>query len=216
MRIFRSEHHGNAVKKAKGTLTPRKLNVDVLTVQRTGPRLSALPFVRSFKLKSHLISLSKFNLPLIGSFYATHAARALQSHDLSGEGIKLWITDIIFLTTQGHGGPPGWVISPMPGPSPRQHKHEKQYTPSTPPFIPTRRIWNDDYDCGQMIYGDLVGLKFPDICLTGEENPEKPHPGNLSRQGIEPGPAAWQACMLPLTPQRSTINIIFVVEMRIL
>ena len=24
-----------------------------------------------------------------------------------------------------------------------------------------------------MIFGYLVGLKFPDICLTGEENPEK-------------------------------------------
>ena len=43
-----------------------------------------------------LISLSKFNVPLIGSFYVTHAARTLQSHDLSGEGIKLWITDILF------------------------------------------------------------------------------------------------------------------------
>ena len=30
----------------------------------------------------------------------------------------------------------------------------------------------DDYD-GQIIFGDLVGLKFPDIRLTGEENPEK-------------------------------------------
>ena len=30
----------------------------------------------------------------------------------------------------------------------------------------------DDYD-GQMIFGDLVGLKLPDIRLTGEENPEK-------------------------------------------
>ena len=28
----------------------------------------------------------------------------------------------------------------------------------------------DDYD-GQMIFGDLVGLKLPDICLTGEEKP---------------------------------------------
>ena len=36
-----------------------------------------------------------------------------------------------------------------------------------------------------MIFGDLGGLKFPNICLTGEE---KPHPGNLSRPGIEPGP----------------------------
>ena len=47
----------------------------------------------------------------------------------------------------------------------------------------------DDYD-GQMLFGDLVGLKFPDIRLTGEEKPRKPHPGNLSRPGIEPGPAA--------------------------
>ena len=58
----------------------------------------------------------------------------------------------------------------------------------------------DDYD-GQMIFGDLVGLNFPDIRLTGEK---KPHPGNLSRPGIEPGPAAWQARMQPLAPQRWT------------
>ena len=30
----------------------------------------------------------------------------------------------------------------------------------------------DDYD-GQMIFGDRVGLKLPDICLTGEEKPQK-------------------------------------------
>ena len=69
-------------------------------------------------------------------------------------------------------GLPGWVISPMPGPPPRQHKHERQYTPSTLSVIPTRRIWNDDY-YSQMIFGDLGGLKFPDICLTGEEKPRK-------------------------------------------
>ena len=40
---------------------------------------------------------------------------------------------------------------------------------------------------GQMIFGDLGGPKLPDICLTSEE---KPHPGNLSRLGMEPGPAA--------------------------
>ena len=48
----------------------------------------------------------------------------------------------------------------------------------------------DDND-GQMIFGDLGGRKLPDICLTGKEKPQKkPHPGNLSRPGIEPGPAA--------------------------
>ena len=36
------------------------------------------------------------------------------------------------------------------------------------------------------------------------KSPKKLHPGNLSRPGIEPGPTAWQACMLPLAPQRWT------------
>ena len=36
------------------------------------------------------------------------------------------------------------------------------------------------------------------------KTPKKPHPGNLSRPGIEPGPAALQARMLPLAPQRFT------------
>ena len=33
---------------------------------------------------------------------------------------------------------------------------------------------------------------------------KKPRPGNLSRLGIEPGPAAWQGRVLPLAPQRWT------------
>ena len=46
----------------------------------------------------------------------------------------------------------------------------------------------DDND-GQMIFGDLGGLKFPDICLTGEEKPRK----NLTQEtcpdrGSNPGP----------------------------
>ena len=35
---------------------------------------------------------------------------------------------------------------------------------------------------------------------------KKPHPGNLSRPGIEPGPAAWQERRLPPTPQRCAIS----------
>ena len=97
---------------------------------------------------------------------------------------------------------PRWVISPMPGPSPRQHKHERRDTPSTYQFILTRR--KHDYD-GQMVFGVLVDLKLPDICLTGEEKPRrKPHPRKLSQPGIEPGPAACQARMLPPVPQRWT------------
>ena len=44
---------------------------------------------------------------------------------------------------------------------------------STSKVIGTRNeMMMDDYD-GQMIFGDLVGLKLPDICLTGEEKPRK-------------------------------------------
>ena len=42
----------------------------------------------------------------------THASRALQSHDLSGEGINLWITYIFFWShkdMEGMGGSPGDV-----------------------------------------------------------------------------------------------------------
>ena len=56
----------------------------------------------------------------------------------------------------------------MPGPRPRQHEHKRRYTSFTHPLIVTRRIWMDDCE-GQMIFGDLMGLKLPDICLTGEE-----------------------------------------------
>ena len=46
----------------------------------------------------------------------------------------------------------------------------------------------DDND-GQMIFGDPGGLKFPDICLTGEEKLRK----NLTQEicpdrGSNPGP----------------------------
>ena len=44
---------------------------------------------------------------------------------------------------------------------------------STSKVIGTRNeMMMDDYD-GQMIFGDLVGLKLPDICLRGEEKPRK-------------------------------------------
>ena len=48
-------------------------------------------------------------------------------------------------------------------------------------------IYDDNY--GRMTFGDLGGLKFHDICLTGEDNPEK----NLTQEtcpdrGSNPGP----------------------------
>ena len=119
----------------------------------------------------------------------THAARALQSHDLSGEGIKLWITYILFWPHKDMESLPGWVISPMPGPPPRQLKHERQYTPSIHPFMPTRRIWNEMITAAKWYSGTLGGLNFPVFCPTVEEKPRK----NLTQEtfpdrGSNPGP----------------------------
>ena len=67
----------------------------------------------------------------------------------------------------------------------------------------------DDND-GQMIFGDLGGLKLPDNCLTGEEKPlKKPHPGNLSRPGIEPGPAAYNCSIDNISNNIQTIKTFF-------
>ena len=97
-------------------------------------------------------------------------------------------SDILFWPHKDMEVHPGWVISPMPGPPPRQHKHERQYTPRIHPFIPTRRIWNGDYGC-QIIFGDHVGLKFPDIYLTDEEKPRKNlTQGTCPDRGSNPGP----------------------------
>ena len=59
---------------------------------------------------------------------------------------------------------------------------------STSQVIGARNEMMDVYD-GQMLFGDLVGLKLPDIRLTGEEKPRK----NLTQEtcpdrGSNPGP----------------------------
>ena len=41
----------------------------------------------------------------------------------------------------------------------------------------------DDNDV-QIIFGDLVGLKLPDICPTGEEKPRKTSPKKLVPKGV--------------------------------
>ena len=66
-----------------------------------------------------------------------------------------------------------------------------------------------DNNDGQMIFRDLGGLKLPDICLTGEENPRK----NLTQEtcpdrGSNPGPLRdRRACYrLSLSGGRSSLN----------
>ena len=53
-------------------------------------------------------------------------------------------------------------------------------------------MMSDDDNDGQMIFGDLGGLKLPDICLTGEEKkPEKTSP----RKSVLTGDLTWARCM---------------------
>ena len=50
----------------------------------------------------------------------------------------------------------------------------------------------DDDNDGQIIFGDLVGLKLPVICLTGEEKPRKNLiQGPCPDRGSNPGPQRW-------------------------
>ena len=59
-------------------------------------------------------------------------------------------------------------------------------------------MMSEDDNDAQMIFGDLGSLKYPDICLTGQEKPRK----NLTQEtcpdrGSNPGPlrdrrASWR------------------------
>ena len=99
-----------------------------------------------------------------------------------------------------------WRTSSMPGPPPRQHQHERRYTSFTHPFMLTMRIWMDGYD-GQMLFGELLGLKLPDICPYRRGETPKNLTQGTCPDAIEPGLAAWQARILPPAPQRWTFNI---------
>ena len=115
-------------------------------------------------------------------FYVIHATRALQSHDLSGEGINSGSHTYFFDHTRT------WRASPDEGTAQcRGHLRDNANMKddshhSRTPFILTRWIWKDDYD-GQIIFRDLVSLKLPDICLTGEKPPQKKTPRKLVLTG---------------------------------
>ena len=56
--------------------------------------------------------------------------------------------------------------------------------------------------CSIKIITTAVRPSVIPFLLQVRKNPDKSHPGNLSRSGIEPGPAAWQARLLAPSPQR--------------
>ena len=134
----------------------------------------------------------------------THGSRALQSHDLSGEGINFGSHTYFFDQTRT------WRPPQMRDQFNARATSETTRTLKTIHTIHSL-IYCNKVDMIWMIMaakwysGHLEGLKLSHICLTGEEKSRKqPHPGNMSRPGIEFGPAAWQARMLPPAPQRWT------------
>ena len=120
-----------------------------------------------------------------------------------------------FLTTQGHGGPPRMSDQPNAG-----------ATSETAPTWKAIHIKHtlkssQQGEYGMMIttakwYSGTLGPKVSwHLSYRWGKTPKKPHPGNLSRPGIEPGPAAWQARMVPIAPQLWT-NLYILFEMLML
>ena len=105
-------------------------------------------------------------------------------------------------------GLPGWGInSMMPAPPPRQHAM-KDDTHHSRTHSFQQREYERTIMTAKWCSGNLWGKSYLTFVLQVRKNPGKisPRYSNLSRPGIEPGPVAWQARMLPPAPQRWTKN----------
>ena len=112
-----------------------------------------------------------------------------------------------FLTTQGHGGLSRMSDQPNAGATSETAQTWKtihtKHTLNHPSKANMERWWRWPNDI-RGPWGPKVSWH---LSSRWGKTPKKPHPGNLSRPGIEPGSAAWQARMLPLAPQRWTLLI---------
>ena len=159
------------------------------------------------------ISLSKFNLPLIGTFTWPTPPGPYRATTCRGRVLISGSHTYFFDHTRTWRASPDGISS-MPGPPLRQHKHERQYTPSTHSVKPTTVLYSviiakkANMEWWLRRPNDIRGPWEPKVSwhlsYRWGKTPKKPHPENLSRPGTEPGPAACQARMLPLAPQRWT------------
>ena len=121
----------------------------------------------------------------------THAARVLQSHDLSGEGIKLWITYILFSPHKDMEFPP-------PRMSDEPNAGATSETAQTWKTIHTKHtlIHSNKANMKQWLWrpSDNRGPCGPKVSwhlsYRWGKTPNKPQPGILYRPGIESGPTA--------------------------
>ena len=120
--------------------------------------------------------------------YVTHTARALQSHDLSEEEIKLGITYILFWPHKDMEGLPGWVISSMSG-----HLRNRTNMKDDTHQVHTHSFEQDEYEMMIMTAKSYIrGSCGPKVSWHlsdrwGKPSPQKSHSGNLYRTGIELG-----------------------------
>ena len=134
----------------------------------------------------------------------THAARALRSHELSGDGINF--VSHTFLTKQGHGDPP------------RMRDHLNTWATSE-----TTWTWKTVHTPVHANEVNMKGWLWRPIDIPGPygpkaswhlsyrwgKTPKNAHPGNLSRPGIESGSAMWHARVQPPAPQRRTELVLY-------
>ena len=166
------------------------------------------PYLLSKKLKVLIISLSKFSLPLIGTFTwltlpGPYRATTCRGRELNYE------SHTNFFTTQGHGGPPRISDQPNAGAT--------SETAQTWKTIHTKHTLNHPNKANMEWWlwrpNDIRGPRGPKVSWHLSDRwgktPKKPHQGNLSRPGMQPGSAAWQARMLSLAPQPWTLFITF-------
>ena len=136
----------------------------------------------------------------ISHIYVTYAARALQSHVLSEEGINFGSHAYFFDHTRT------WRVSPDEW-SAQCRGHLRDNTNMIHIIHSLIHSINADVIRVRLWWpNDIRGAKGPkaswNLSYRWEKTLKKPHPGNLSRPRIEPGPAAWQARMLPPIPQQ--------------
>ena len=147
--------------------------------------------LKSFYFKNiFLISLSKFNLPLIGIFTWPTPPGPYRATTCRGRELN-YGSHTYFLTTQGHWGLPRMsdqLIAEVTSETTQTWKaiHTIHALIHFNKVNMKGRLWRPN---------DIRGSCGPKaswhLYYRRRKTPKKPHPGNLSRSGIELGPAAW-------------------------
>ena len=130
--------------------------------------------------KMFLISSSKFNLPLIGSFTWPMPPGPYRATTCRGRELNCGSQTYFDHTRTWRASPDEWSARC------RGHLRDSTNMKDNTHQAHTQSSQQGEYEMittAKWYSGTLGGLKFPDICLTGEENPEKTSPRKLVPTG---------------------------------